>query len=194
MKKAPHPILKTGLHYNRYRYYDPETARYISQDPLRLRGGPNAYVYVPNPLAWCDPWGLLCQRLAASLPEGPGIYHIELNGQIYTGSGVNVRGRLSQSDHPAAALLNDPNVRVTVHPVDLGTAAGDNRMTNHVLRGFEQGVMDMPSVNNTPQQNGSLNQIRAAKETRTGEYAQDAANHGASRGAPEVHDPPPPPP
>ncbi|MCO6528747.1 MAG: RHS domain-containing protein [Lactobacillus sp.] len=49
---------ESGLHYNRYRYYDPYTARYISQDPIGLAGGENAYSYVPNPLAWIDPLGL----------------------------------------------------------------------------------------------------------------------------------------
>lgn len=174
---------ESGLYYGRYRYYDPSCARFISQDPIRLLGGNNPYLYALNPIAWIDPWGLLCQRLAQSLPEGPGIYHIELNGQIYTGSGVNVRSRLSASDHPAAALLNDPNVRVTVYPVTLGQADGNPRMTNHILRGYEQGVMDHPSINNTPQQNGSLNQIRAAKASRTGEYANDATNNNAARGA-----------
>nr|WP_304363258.1 RHS repeat-associated core domain-containing protein [Gilliamella apicola] len=49
---------ESGLHYNRYRYYDPYTARYISQDPIGLVGGENAYSYVPDPLAWIDPLGL----------------------------------------------------------------------------------------------------------------------------------------
>lgn len=30
---------ETGLYYNRYRYYSPETSTYISQDPIRLAGG-----------------------------------------------------------------------------------------------------------------------------------------------------------
>lgn len=49
---------ETGLHYDVHRYYDPETARYISQDPLGLEpaGHPNAYV--TNALGWTDPLGL----------------------------------------------------------------------------------------------------------------------------------------
>ncbi|UTC66584.1 RHS repeat-associated core domain-containing protein [Treponema sp. OMZ 791] len=38
---------ETDLCYNRYRYYDPSTGSYISQDPIGLAGGnPTIYGYV----------------------------------------------------------------------------------------------------------------------------------------------------
>lgn len=49
---------ETGWHYNFHRYYDPETARYTSPDPLGLEPSPNQHNYVPNPLSWTDPYGL----------------------------------------------------------------------------------------------------------------------------------------
>ncbi|WP_411090554.1 RHS repeat-associated core domain-containing protein [Streptomyces sp. 049-1] len=49
---------ETGLHYNFQRYYDPETARYFSPDPLGLEPAPNPFLYVANPLQGCDPLGL----------------------------------------------------------------------------------------------------------------------------------------
>ena len=49
---------ESGLHYNRHRYYDPHCARYISQDPIGLAGGENAYSYVANSITWIDPLGL----------------------------------------------------------------------------------------------------------------------------------------
>ncbi len=61
---------ETGLHYNYHRYYDPETARYDSTDPLGLAPAPNPHTYVPNPLDWFDPLGLAPYRLSDPLPRG----------------------------------------------------------------------------------------------------------------------------
>ncbi|NTX19499.1 hypothetical protein HT748_08285 [Burkholderia cepacia] len=46
------------MHYNRNRYYDPGSGRFISKDPIGLQGGLNAYQYAPNPTLWIDPLGL----------------------------------------------------------------------------------------------------------------------------------------
>ncbi|WXH32880.1 Putative deoxyribonuclease RhsC [Myxococcus stipitatus] len=50
---------ESGLHYNRFRYYEPDSACYISPDPIGISGGFNEYAYVPSPLQWVDPFGLL---------------------------------------------------------------------------------------------------------------------------------------
>ncbi|WP_431625927.1 RHS repeat-associated core domain-containing protein, partial [Enterobacter kobei] len=49
---------ETGLHYNLFRYYDPDCGRFTQQDPIGLAGGINLYQYAPNALGWMDPWGL----------------------------------------------------------------------------------------------------------------------------------------
>ncbi|MDT0457436.1 RHS repeat-associated core domain-containing protein [Streptomyces sp. DSM 41527] len=49
---------ETGFHYNFHRYYDPDTGRYISPDPLGLQPAPDSHQYVHNPLLWLDPLGL----------------------------------------------------------------------------------------------------------------------------------------
>lgn len=49
---------ESGLHYNRHRYYNPNTGRYLTPDPIKLAGGLNSYQYVPNPTGWVDPLGL----------------------------------------------------------------------------------------------------------------------------------------
>ncbi|QDQ27031.1 hypothetical protein FNU76_12035 [Chitinimonas arctica] len=95
---------ETGLHYNRFRYYDPDVGRFISNDPIGLAGGENIYQYAPNPLGWVDPLGLEkckkcdggeaeCKKLLAS------IYQKSLGRKSISGS----RGVLERVEH----LLHD---------------------------------------------------------------------------------------
>jgi RHS repeat-associated protein len=50
---------ETGWHYNWHRFYDPDTGRYLTPDPIGLRGGDNAFAYAGgDPLGAVDPWGL----------------------------------------------------------------------------------------------------------------------------------------
>ncbi|WLI18563.1 RHS repeat-associated core domain-containing protein [Pseudomonas wuhanensis] len=49
---------ETGLHYNTFRFYDPDIGRFITPDPIGLAGGLNLYQYGPNPMGWSDAWGL----------------------------------------------------------------------------------------------------------------------------------------
>ncbi|MER6087305.1 putative T7SS-secreted protein [Streptomyces bluensis] len=83
---------ETGLHYNYFRHYDPETARYLTPDPLGLAPAPNPAAYVHNPHTWSDPLGLSpeeCKR--------------------------TVNGYRKQTDHPLSQRIHvDENGRVTI--------------------------------------------------------------------------------
>jgi uncharacterized protein RhaS with RHS repeats len=47
------------LHYNYFRYYNPQTGRYITPDPIGLEGGINLFLYVQNnPVRYMDLYGL----------------------------------------------------------------------------------------------------------------------------------------
>ena len=48
---------ETGLHYNFFRYYEPDVGRFVNQDPIGLMGGENLYAFAPNAQTWTDPSG-----------------------------------------------------------------------------------------------------------------------------------------
>ena len=69
---------ETGLHYNRFRYYDPSIGRYISPDPIGQAGGVHVYSYVANsPVNWIDPFGLDIWTEGPSHNEPTG--HVSIN-------------------------------------------------------------------------------------------------------------------
>lgn len=59
--------VESGLNYNRYRDYNPETGRYLESDPMGLEGGLNTFGYAAgNPISNTDSLGLLsdCEKNA----------------------------------------------------------------------------------------------------------------------------------
>ena len=71
---------ETGLHYNRFRYYDPDIGRFIHQDPIGLDGGFNLYMYAHSPSNGVDPFGLCSTKLNKGLAgvayDGKQAHHI----------------------------------------------------------------------------------------------------------------------
>ncbi|WP_334040651.1 RHS repeat-associated core domain-containing protein [Burkholderia ambifaria] len=108
---------ETGLHYNLFRYYDPDTGRFVTQDPIGLAGGMNLYQYAPNPIRWIDPLGLSplgeIQQKINSIFEShlPAIQTIDPNATIgYRGSAAS---GISKAHDPAISRpinINDFDV------------------------------------------------------------------------------------
>ncbi len=60
---------ESGLHYNRFRCYEPEVGRFASQDPTGLRGGFHPSTYAPSPINWTDSLGLSSSKPILILGE-----------------------------------------------------------------------------------------------------------------------------
>uniref|UniRef100_UPI000527B373 RHS repeat-associated core domain-containing protein n=1 Tax=Thiolinea disciformis TaxID=125614 RepID=UPI000527B373 len=76
---------ESGLHYNGQRYYDPKLGRYISSDPIGLRGGMNTYAYVGNdPVNRFDIWGLVTVSYPAP-PVTPRNYNEQNSPEMAAG-------------------------------------------------------------------------------------------------------------
>jgi len=58
VKQGQYQDDETGLHYNRHRYYDPQTGRFMSKVPIGLVGGIHVFSFGANPIDWIDPLGL----------------------------------------------------------------------------------------------------------------------------------------
>ena len=88
---------ETGLAYNRFRYYDPESGNYISQDPIGLNGGlPNFYGFVINVNWFVDVFAL----------------HHGLSGEIIR-NGESIFNDIYQSGSPGSGRLNQQEALLT---------------------------------------------------------------------------------
>ena len=104
---------ETGLHYNYFRHYDPETARYASADPLGLAAAPNPTAYVHNPKLWSDPLGLApCPPPDGTTRAAPtfvasstdGIHDVSQMGRADNQLVLSGHGGIRQGDGSAATV------------------------------------------------------------------------------------------
>ncbi|CAM0556998.1 hypothetical protein EHLJMEHL_02086 [Vreelandella titanicae] len=99
---------ESGLYYNRHRYYYPQQGRYISQDPIGLRGGTNLYGYVSNPTGMVDPLGL----------EVVGTFDVSTGDLVLIDSntGAETRGVFQSGGRPFGKPIPDGEYDILEHP------------------------------------------------------------------------------
>ena len=114
---------ETGLHYNYFRYYNPQIGRYLTPDPLGgLTYGENLYAYVKNnPILLIDPWGLCTQNTFWGTVEtiGSGILQAGVQGV----QGAMYSTGRAAGDISDLAVHGDPFVK-TILGVATVTTAG----------------------------------------------------------------------
>ncbi|WP_323859358.1 RHS repeat-associated core domain-containing protein, partial [Xenorhabdus doucetiae] len=93
---------ESGLYYNRFRYYSPETAQYISPDPLNLAGGFNPYSYVHNPSRFIDPYGLSGTSQVVNKPD----FYVGPDGPSATMPSTAYRYMNSEGPYAAMTIEN----------------------------------------------------------------------------------------
>ena len=117
---------ETGLHYNRYRYYDPHSGRFVSKDPIGLLGGNNLHQYAPNPNEWVDPYGLApgyaIVRHYGDMGVNTGHYSVEVvqprtGDRVHThqwyadqGDGMTIRDERKEKMLRSQPVLHNENI------------------------------------------------------------------------------------
>ena len=100
-----------GLYYNRFRYYDPGSGTYISQDPIGLLGSnPTLYVHVKDVNTQVDSWGLLNEFGIAGYGTSPHIkdglsaHELLQNAWLRNNGVITSRASGIAKNNPAMAL------------------------------------------------------------------------------------------
>ena len=112
---------ETGLYYNRFRYYNPETGQYTQQDPIGLAGGnPTLYGYVYDTLGEIDLFGL--DRMPSWMPTRQGYQRHHLipaslweKYPILRNSGMSVNSATNMTYLPVAEGIDLINPQSSLH-------------------------------------------------------------------------------
>ena len=92
---------ETGLNYNYFRDYNPQTGRYVESDPIGLKAGVNTFAYAgAGPIHYVDPRGLLTAVIVGLPTSGNPFGHVAI---AFSGEGIYSFG----TNTPLGASLTD---------------------------------------------------------------------------------------
>lgn len=100
---------ETGLHYSRFRHYDPDAGSFVSPDPIALLGGERPFAYPVNPLAGIDPLGLIDPG-DTNGGKGYTVYRIvdkQTGKVVYVGQTESDRYDVRRQEHARSGRLHD---------------------------------------------------------------------------------------
>jgi len=131
---------ETGLHYNWQRYYDLQTGRYITSDPIGLSGGLNTYGYVGgNPVKFIDPKGLDIAVIENGPTSGNPIRHtaVAVTGHGVASSGNSTSIGSSLTDYlKKEASRRDTKVYIIPTTPEQDAKAWEELKNNHKYSGL----------------------------------------------------------
>ncbi len=170
---------ETGLHYNTFRYYDPEVGRFITQDPISILGGANLYQYAVNPLSWLDPLGWAGNPANATHITYEGIK----NGKPYIGYASKPGLGHSAEDVLRYRYPNTSAFNKAPQPLFVG----DGQTGKNTARGLEQRLFEdrggLAKTSNLQNPVGINNPNRANYLSAADEYRTQSGSSKFKTGA-----------
>jgi len=130
---------ETGLCFTLFRYFEAQTGRWLSPDPLGLLGGKNLSGFNGAPTDATDPLGLTCHK-DTNNGKGYTIYHIKANGKIvYVGITESDRFNARIKEHQRSGRLQ-PGMQMV---------EADHAETYGAARGYEQAHIEFHGTRDT---------------------------------------------
>ncbi|AZF13421.1 Rhs-family protein [Pseudomonas sp. R2-37-08W] len=120
---------ETGLHFNTFRFYDPDVGRFTTPDPISLQGGLNLYLYGENPFTSLDPLGWAPTPLNKPGFYVYGLYAPNAKTPYYIGHTEQIPS-VREGQHARTTRLGNGELRVL--------KGQDGKMTYSQAKGYEQ--------------------------------------------------------
>jgi RHS repeat-associated protein len=178
----------TGLHYNRFRYYDPRLGRYLENDPAGTRGGVNLYAYAANPLVQVDILGLHPGQGDKSHPSEASEHPPPQKHEGATEEGGQSRPKYTQDELAAFPGLKRGGGMTDEHARRVVAAMGvdDEHHRNHLRQDYDTVTQKQMDRKRNPIEQQKIKKDRDSKreayinEQATKEHARGGREHSVT--------------